>query len=88
MRQLIRIGKNIINVAHVRRIEIGGPEVVNVYLGTENEPLQFIEEEARVLLATLGPEYVTHVKTEAELKAEGLDHFEQLKDLLESSSPH
>jgi hypothetical protein len=88
MRQLIRIGKNIINVAHVRRIEIDGPEVVDVYLATESEPLHFIEDEARALMATLGPEYVTHVKTAAELKVEGLDHTEQLKDLLESSSPH
>ena len=88
MRQLIRIGKNIINVTQVRRIEIESPEIVNVYLATETEPVRFVQDEARALMATLGPEYVTHVKTSAELSAEGLDHTEQLKDLLESSSPH
>ena len=88
MRQLIRIGKNIVNVAHIRRIVIDGPEVVNVYLAAESTPLQFIEEEARALMAALGPEYVSHIKTASELKGEGSDHSEQLKDLLESSTPH
>lgn len=52
MPQLIRIGNRIINLLHVRRIEIAGENLVNVFMDDDVQH-QFIEDEARALNSLL-----------------------------------
>jgi hypothetical protein len=64
--QLIRAGKNILNLANVQRMTVEGPNRLNVYLMPHQELVQFGGEEAQALLAALEDGYITNVRTEPE----------------------
>lgn len=66
---LIQIGSRILNLNAVRYIDIDGPQIVNVYIYEQDQPLQFIEAEAGALLAILKGGYVHQIEVSPSVEA-------------------
>ncbi len=68
--QFIRIGSRILNLESIQFIEIDGPDLLRVFLAPNQFQIEYLDEEARALLAILNSGHVRRMLTETETSAQ------------------